>query len=164
MGKDDHKEAYKRGKQAAKEAGLVDEVVHGLSETVTILVPKTDEAKAEKAGWKNGMDEKSKCFITTASIEANGLTDDCYELNTLRAFRDEYVRNLPNGDQIVREYYETAPRIIAGINEMENSREIYLTLYEHLVTKSLNFIHSGEKVKAFMNYLKVVNELKKRYL
>lgn len=63
MGKDDHKEAYERGKQAAKEAGLIDEIVHGLCETATVLVPKTDKAKVEEAGWKDGMDEKSKCFM-----------------------------------------------------------------------------------------------------
>lgn len=104
------------------------------------------------------------CFITTASVEAKGLADDCYELNALRVFRDEYVRNLPNGDEIIREYYETAPRIIAGINQAKNSREISLSLYEHLVVKSIEFIHSGKKDDAFKNYLKIANQLKKRYL
>jgi len=162
--KDDHNEAYERGKQSAKDADLLDEVFHGLGETATFWVPKTDKAKAEEAGWEDGMDEKSKCFITTACIKAKGLPDNCPELNILRVFRDEYVRNLPAGDQIIRQYYEIAPRIITNINRTLNSRNIYLTLYKELVSKSLELIRSGKMKEAFNNYLKIVTELKRKYL
>ena len=56
--------------------------------------------------------EAGTCFLTTACVEAENLSDDCYELNTLRNFRDSYVRGLPEGDAIISEYYDIAPKII----------------------------------------------------
>ncbi|MFA4829207.1 MAG: CFI-box-CTERM domain-containing protein [Thermodesulfovibrionales bacterium] len=161
---DDHKEEYEKGKQDANEAGLCDEIVHGAADTAAVLFPKTDKAKAYEAGWKDGMDEKSGCFITTACVEAKGFSDNCHALNTLRVFRDEYVKHLPTGEQAICEYYKIAPQIVAKINKSENRDAIYINLYERLILKSLNLIESGEKGEAFKNYMLIVNELKQGYL
>lgn len=107
---------------------------------------------------------QSHCIIATACCEAKGLSDDCSELNTLRIFRDEYVRNLPEGSQLIREYYKIAPLIVARINSTGNPKEIYLSLYERLVSKSLQLIYSGKNDEAFKNYLKIINELKQNHL
>jgi hypothetical protein len=162
--KDENKEEYEKGKQDAKEAGLSDEIMHGLGDVATVLVPKCDKAKAYEAGWKDGMEEKSGCFITTACVEAKGLSNKCHELNTLRVFRDEYIKNLPAGENVIHEYYQIAPQIVAEINKLKNPQEIYLNLYESLILKSLNLISSGEKAEAYENYIEVVNELKQTYL
>ena len=121
----------------------------------------------DKDGKKDGWSEKSSgggCFITTACVEAKGLPDDCEELNTLRIFRDEFVCSLPEGDRIIQEYYEIAPRILAGISKTANSNDVYVDLYERLVKKSLELISADKKDEAYANYLLVVNELRERYL
>ena len=120
----------------------------------------------EKKDWlgRDVREEDGRCFITTACIQAKGLTDDCLELNTFRAFRDGYIKTLPNGDQIIREYYEIAPRIVAAINRIKNSKKVYIDLYERLVLKTLELIQRGENEEAFKNCLEIVNELKQRYL
>lgn len=107
--------------------------------------------------------DTSLCFITTACIEAKGLSDNCPELNTVRAFRDSYIRALPNGEKILHEYYEVAPQIVAGINKSENRRQVYFDLYEQLAL-NVELIRSGKNEKVFRNYLRIFNELKQKYL
>ena len=63
-------------------------------------------------------ESRGGCFITTACIEAKNLPDYCAELNILRKFRDEFIRTLPYGEQLIREYYEIAPLIVAAIDSM----------------------------------------------
>lgn len=60
--------------------------------------------------------DKRLCLLTTACVRARGLGDDCIELQTLRTFRDEYVKGLPGGQEAIREYYEIAPAIVRAID------------------------------------------------
>ena len=108
--------------------------------------------------------EAGTCFLTTACVEARNLPDDCYELTTLRNFRDTYVQDLPEGKAIIGEYYDIAPRIIEKINSSKNSLSIYENLYDRLVQKSIELIELGRKKQAFENYRNIVRELKKNYL
>jgi hypothetical protein len=104
------------------------------------------------------------CFLTTACVEARDLPDDCYELRTLRDFRDNYVEDLPGGKRIIEEYYEIAPRIIKEIEKTVHSAEIFEELYEDLVRKSVRLIDFGYYKEAFENYRSTVKELKDKYL
>lgn len=138
------------------------------------LVPEEEKWKKEQEKLKQYRgfyeetpkeEEKNKgCFITTACIKAMGLHDDCSELNTLRTFRDNYVKGLPNGERVISEYYSIAPRIVSRINRAKNPHEVYMSLYERLILKSCIFIRYGQEELAFKNYLNIVNELKSEYL
>lgn len=108
--------------------------------------------------------EAGTCFLTTACVEARNLPDDCYELTTLRDFRDSFVKGLPEGNQIVNEYYEIAPRIIEKIDSLKNSSRVYEDLYGKLVRRSVELIDLGRKKEAFENYKSIVQELKASYL
>ncbi|MFP4646379.1 MAG: ABC transporter substrate-binding protein [Candidatus Acetothermia bacterium] len=108
--------------------------------------------------------EAGTCFLTTACVEARKLPDDCHELTTLRDFRDEFVRGLRQGDQIIQEYYEIAPKIINKIDGLKRSSEVYEELYRKLVQRSVELIELGRKREAFENYRSIVQELKRRYL
>lgn len=107
--------------------------------------------------------DTNPCFITTACIEAKGSPDNCPELTTVRAFRDSYIKGLPDSEEILREYYELAPQIVAGINRTDNPQQIYLNLYEELVS-TVELIRQGKDDEVFRNYLRMLNELKQRYL
>ena len=100
------------------------------------------------------------CLIATACIEAKGLPDDCPELNTLRLFRDEYIKSLPNGNELIVDYYENAPKIINEINKSATAREVYLDLYEKLVLETLGLIQLEKNEEALRNLLKIYNNLK----
>ncbi len=57
----------------------------------------------------------SNCFLTTAASHAIGLPDDCWELETLRAFRDGPLRHMDGGRELIDHYYETAPHIVSAL-------------------------------------------------
>lgn len=107
--------------------------------------------------------DTSLCLLATACVEAKGLPHDCPELRTMRFFRDNYVRNLPDGVQIIAEYYEIAPLIVAGIDRAENRSQAYENLYEELVS-ILELIRLGRNGEGLRNCLGILNELKRRYL
>jgi hypothetical protein len=107
--------------------------------------------------------DTSICFITTACIKARDLPDNCPELTTVRAFRESYIRPLPNGEEIIREYYEVAPRIIVGINKIDDPQQVYSNLYKEIVAIA-ELINSRENDKALSNYFMVLGDLKQRYL
>lgn len=68
-------------------------------------------------GSSSGGDSNSGggCFITTAVCKELQLADDCYELVTLRDFRDSYMLANAEGKELVEEYYATAPSIVAAL-------------------------------------------------
>ena len=67
---------------------------------------------------KSRPNKRSDCFITAACAEARGLPDDCEQLRILRLFRQGYVRDLPDGAEVLAEYDEKAPRIVAAIGAL----------------------------------------------
>lgn len=58
--------------------------------------------------------------MTTACCEYKGLGDDCYELQTLRNLRDEYIRKQPYGEELIKNYYKEAPEIVIKIKKSKD--------------------------------------------
>ena len=65
------------------------------------------------------------CFITTAVCQELGKPDDCEELTAFRAFRDGYLRSRPDGEALIREYYNIAPGIVTCINTCSDRHASY---------------------------------------
>lgn len=103
----------------------------------TFTFPKADIAKAYKAGapqlaalmkkaqagqcnpshqvTSSGGGGSVGCFLTTATCEAVGLADDCWELRTLRRFRDGWLARQQGGNDDIAAYYAKAPAIAARL-------------------------------------------------
>lgn len=107
--------------------------------------------------------QKKFCFITTACVKAKGLSDDCYELQTLRDFRDTYMQTLVNGNAMIERYYDIAPKIVASIKEQPNASDILAGLYQRVV-ESVKLIEAKRYSEALQNYIAVVRELEAEYL
>ena len=104
------------------------------------------------------------CFLTTACVAAKNLPDDCYELETLRSFRDSYVKELENGEEIIKEYYDIAPKIIEAIEQEPDTDYIFKKLFEELVQPCVHYIEQRQNEKAHALYEKTVLKLKEKYL
>lgn len=74
-------------------------------------------------------DEISDCYLTTASVNHVGLADDCWELKTLRHYRDTYLKKHPKGQSLITDYYHLAPTIVQNINHHPNANNIWLKTY-----------------------------------
>lgn len=99
------------------------------------------------------------CYITTATCQEYGKSDNCYELTMFRSFRDTWLRKQPDGEQLIKCYYATAPALVELINKQPNRRAIYRHLNEAYLSKCLQYIEDGENVKCKELYIDMVEFL-----
>ena len=102
------------------------------------------------------------CFITTAICETENLPDNCEELELLRAFRDHYVRRLPDGKAIIDEYYREAPLIVSAIKCKSNSAEIFKFLKEKFLDDAVHAVRAGLHEMAMTIYIRMFHEAKRK--
>lgn len=124
--------------------------------------PKTDlkpvSFETINAGFK-----QRYCYITTAVCESLGKSDECYELNLLRDYRDHYLYYQPNGEELIRRYYDIAPTIVKRINRQTDCREIYKTIWERYLKPCIAMIEADDKEGCMTCYTDMVYDLQKKY-
>lgn len=103
------------------------------------------------------------CYLTSACVSAKGLPDDCMELETLRSFRDNWLKEQSCGECLIKRYYEIAPQIVAAIDAKEDCKEIYEDLYKNMVEPCVAFIQNKEYEKALKLYQDTTEILEKKY-
>lgn len=108
-------------------------------------------------------DSSGGCYLTSACMYAKGLPDDCYELETLRHFRDTWLKNSKEGNQVVKQYYEIAPKIVSAINDTKDSKAVYEMLYEKMVKPCVVFIEQKRYQEALELYRNMTLKLEKEY-
>lgn len=126
---------------------------------------ESDGTLRDKDGSYNGRESNDGggCFITTACVEERGLDDDCLELETLRAFRDNWLAVTSEGREQIARYYRIAPVIVDRINHREDRKAVYSDLYTRLVEKSVLLINSNDMSGAYKLYKGIVDELAEKY-
>ncbi|HLR16461.1 MAG TPA: hypothetical protein VK099_01175 [Alcanivoracaceae bacterium] len=78
------------------------------------------------------------CYLTTATVHCVGLTDNCWELEQLRRFRDRFKTRGEYEHYLVEQYYITAPHLVSKINSLNNAKSIWLnTWLLHIVPAAL---------------------------
>lgn len=105
----------------------------------------------------------SDCFLTTACVQAQGLNEDCFELQTLRRFRDTYIIRLPNGHEAISEYYSVGPKVVRAISAQSNAAELYYTTYQTVILPCVELINRGSFDKAYKLYGGKVRELQTQF-
>lgn len=116
----------------------------------------------------NGFDSKGSssssssgdgCFFTSALVKHLGKADDCEELTTLRAFRDNYMKSFACGNALVQEYYRIAPAIVKAIDASDKKDEYYNDIYD-TVKKCVDLIKAGDNQNTMKLYVQMVNKYK----
>lgn len=92
----------------------------------------------------------SLCFITTATVTVMGKADDCDELQTLRKFRDTWLKD--NHPEEIKIYYDTAPAIVDRINGLKGARHIYTDFYISYIVPAVEAIKEGKNEEAYKIY------------
>ncbi len=103
------------------------------------------------------------CFITTAVCLTLGKPDDCEELTEMRRFRDEWLRQQPDGEALIEDYYKTAPGIVANVNKAENRRELWTAIYREYILPCVEFAKRREYEESKRIYVEMVATLKQQY-
>ena len=124
--------------------------------------PKTNVHISDYDGIMKGFKRKS-CYITTAVCETFKKPDDCYELTLLRDYRDNYLMNQEEGEEIVQEYYNLAPTIVKHINKKRDSKKIYAEIWSDYLSPCISLIEEGKNEECQELYVKMVRGLQKLY-
>jgi hypothetical protein len=98
------------------------------------------------------------CFITTACCEMLGLDDDCFELRTLRRYRDQVLAKRPGGIVAIERYYELSPSILAQLPSETRANRL-LSIYARYVLPSALAASLGLNALAFRLYARMMAEL-----
>ncbi|MGN1167632.1 MAG: CFI-box-CTERM domain-containing protein [Lachnospiraceae bacterium] len=106
---------------------------------------------------------KKFCYITTAVCESQSKPDDCYELNTLRGYRDGYLMQTEQGRQLVEEYYDVAPALVMCIDMQKDSEKIYDNIYKEYLIPCLECIENNRMDECRERYVSMVHDLESRY-
>jgi len=77
------------------------------------------------------------CFITTACCEMVGLDDDCFELTTLRAFRDRVLAPTADGRRDIRLYYALAPLVLDEMRRRGEQPRLLHLYFSHILPCAL---------------------------
>ena len=120
---------------------------------------------AYNAGYDNAQDQKNEgsgCFLTSACMEYAELGDDCYELRTLRSFRDRYVSRLPDGPALLREYYADAPRVVRAIRLSPDRADLFGGIYA-AISRAIRHIERAEHDSAMSVYSTLFRNLRRRF-
>lgn len=124
--------------------------------------PKTNIQAAEYAHIEGGFHKKF-CYITTAVCETFGKSDDCYELTILRNYRDGYLMEQPEGEAIIKEYYDVAPTIVKHINKKSNKAKIYKKVWDNYLHPCIVMIEDDKNEECKELYIRMVRELQEEY-
>jgi len=117
------------------------------------------DALAEKRD-DNECTSPEGCFITTACCEVLGLDDDCFELRTLRHYRDEVLAKAPGGADAVARYYALAPGILAWLRATsQRPDQTLLNVYARFILPAALAAKLGLNALAFRLYVRMVDAL-----
>lgn len=104
------------------------------------------------------------CYITTAVCESLGKPDDCYELELLRDYRDDYLLGKGAGTDIVQQYYNVAPTIVKRINKQQDAKAIYEGIWSEYLIPCIQLIEKEQLDDCKEVYSSMVYNLQKKYL
>ena len=122
----------------------------------TYTKPESYSGSASSSSGSHG----SFCFITTAVCEYYGKPDDCYELTTLRNYRDNWLRNQPDGAELIAEYYKTAPLIVSKMKASSSYSKYCEKLWNEYIIPCLNFIRHKQYNECKQLYSKMFYYMK----
>ncbi|MBL7933310.1 MAG: hypothetical protein JNL60_15495 [Bacteroidia bacterium] len=106
--------------------------------------------------------ETLMCFLTTACVHYYNLADNGYELNTLRSYRDTYLKSSPAGKRLVEQYYRISPEIVNCI-ESDNEKSGVYAFIHNRVLKACGQIEQQKYSAARTTYKNMVEHLLSRY-
>lgn len=114
--------------------------------------------------WGDAGGSGGGCFITSACVESQGLSDTCKELQILRQYRDELVQKDEDFRGKVLEYYRKAPLIVQAIEKTKESSAIYDKLFHEMILPCVAYLEEGKTSEAKELYLKCYGQMAEKYL
>ena len=108
-----------------------------------------DGIKKATSTKENVVEKNSNCYLTTACLryKKEDFQDDCYELQTLRWFRDIFI-----SEEDIWYYEQVAPIIVEAIDQSPERDKIYDYIYIKVIVECLEAIEQGNYDLAYHKY------------
>ncbi len=132
---------------------------HGSSSSDNDTPPYSGDTRSLREKWH----DRLGCYLTTACIQTRGLPDDCFELTTLRKFRDDVMATRLEGRTDIEEYKRVAPEIVRRLDLIGNPsavNQVYSRIYHATILPAVRLVQSGDFQKAYDLYKGGVLDLK----
>jgi hypothetical protein len=104
----------------------------------------------------------SGCFITTAICDILGYSDNCYYMETLRSFRENYLRT-SEYRYLLKIYDDIGPKIVESMQNDSRKFDVAATLLTSFIIPACNYIEKNEYPLAIAKYLDMVEYLEDLY-
>ena len=105
----------------------------------------------------------SACYLTTAMCKVLNKDDDCEELETLRRYRDSYMKQDERFDPVLEDYDKIGPVISNKIMNDPNKDEIASIMKDYYIARAIDHINNGENLDAYNVYLEMTLALMDNY-
>lgn len=108
----------------------------------------------------NACNSVEGCFITTACCEVLGLDDDCFELRSLRRYRDHVLTRTPGGPDAIAHYYRLAPALLTRLRvDRDGFDHTMHVVYARYVMPSALAARLRLNSLAYQLYVRMLDEL-----
>ena len=97
------------------------------------------------------LNKSSNCYITTAVVTILGYEDNCEKLETLRNFRDNYMKKHEEYLPLLEDYNIVGPLISERLEQDEKRLKIALTV-NNFIDAAIDAINDKEYIAAIHNY------------
>ena len=123
-------------------------------------------SKSDKAcsKFEKRRDIDTTCFLTTAICNIFGFEDNCFGLETLRNFRDNYLVKDERYHKLLAEYEVIGPVISNNLYHDEHRMEVADYYFEnYLYNIIVNLSTYKDYDEAVNMYIEMVNDMKRMY-
>ncbi len=90
---------------------------------------------------------------------AQQFDDNAPELQTLRWFRDNVLAQTPEGQQLVAEYEEAAPAIVAAVQSRPDAQQIFQGIMTKYIQPAVEAVRAGQYDQALQIYAAMSTEV-----
>ena len=106
-----------------------------LHDALAWAADKRDELAKDRDNDKCAAPDE--CFITSACCDVLGLADNCFELRSLRAYRDDVLAKEPGGAEAIALYYDLAPVILRAMPDARRNRILSVIYLRYVLPAAL---------------------------
>jgi hypothetical protein len=129
----------------------------GNNEIIKAGASQGDKGHDASGDGSDAAPHKGFCFLTTACVGFYGMPDDCYELTTLRKFRDQHLEK-----NEVAQYYAIAPTIVEHL-EKDPNKKTTMQFLRAKIGAACMAIELKQFDKAKTIYTNAVQQLARKY-
>ena len=82
----------------------------------------------------------------------------------MRQFRDHWLAKTTEGEKLIKQYYEIAPKVVSAINDRKDKLTIYQKIYNKMILPCVEFIENEKYEEALGLYQNWTLKLEKEYV